>query len=138
MARPTGSRTQEQHIAERDLLGTYLAEIGRVPLLTAEEEVELAKRIEAGLFAEQLLDSGGTEPRIGDAADEELEGEALLVPAMREGEVVLRESLEEIRERPATQIAALPGRLRRPVAGEAAEPHPVSYSERLRAAAERR
>jgi RNA polymerase primary sigma factor len=73
MARPTGSRTQEQHVADRDLLGTYLAEIGRVPLLTAEEEVELAKRIEAGLFAEQLLDSGGSEPRIGDAADEELE-----------------------------------------------------------------
>ncbi|MBB6351935.1 sigma-70 family RNA polymerase sigma factor [Nonomuraea muscovyensis] len=73
MARPTGSRAQEQHVAERDLLGTYLAEIGRVPLLTAEEEVELAKRIEAGLFAEQLLDRGGSEPRFGDAADEELE-----------------------------------------------------------------
>jgi RNA polymerase primary sigma factor len=42
-------------------------------LLTAEQEVELAKRIEAGLFAEQLLDSGGSEPRMGDAADEELE-----------------------------------------------------------------
>jgi RNA polymerase sigma factor (sigma-70 family) len=77
MARPTGSRTQEQHVADRDLLGTYLAEIGRVPLLTAEEEVELAKRIEAGLFAEQLLDSGGSEPRIGDAADEELERVAI-------------------------------------------------------------
>ena len=72
------------------------------------------------------------------AADEELEGEALLVPAMREGEVVLRESLERIRERSAAQIAALPERLRRPVAGEATEPYPVSYSERLRAAAERR
>jgi RNA polymerase sigma factor (sigma-70 family) len=71
MARPTGSRTQE--VADRDLLGTYLAEIGRVPLLTADEEVELAKRIEAGLFAEHLLDSGGTEPRVGDCADEELE-----------------------------------------------------------------
>jgi RNA polymerase sigma factor (sigma-70 family) len=73
MARPTGSRAQEQAVADRDLLGTYLAEIGRVPLLTAEQEVELAKRIEAGLFAEVLLDSGGSEPRIGDVADEELE-----------------------------------------------------------------
>src|SRR5690348_11788731 len=60
----TGNRTQEQHISDRDLLGTYLAEIGRVPLLTAEQEVELAKRIEAGLFAEQLLDSGRPEPKI--------------------------------------------------------------------------
>ena len=52
------------------------------------------------------------------AADEELEGEALLVPAMRDGEVVRRESLEEIRERSAAQLAALPERLRRPGAGE--------------------
>ena len=73
MARPTGNRTQDQHVSDRDLLGTYLAEIGRVPLLTAEEEVELAKRIEAGLFAEQLLDGGSAEPRVADAADEELE-----------------------------------------------------------------
>jgi nicotinate phosphoribosyltransferase len=72
------------------------------------------------------------------AADEELDGEPLLVPAMREGEVVLRESLEEIRERSASQIATLPERLRRPAAGNATEPHPVSYSERLRAASERR
>jgi nicotinate phosphoribosyltransferase len=66
------------------------------------------------------------------AADEEPEGEALLVPAMRDGEVVRRESLEEIRERSAAQVTALPERLRRPVAGETVEPHPVSYSERLR------
>jgi nicotinate phosphoribosyltransferase len=68
------------------------------------------------------------------AADEELEGEALLVPAMRNGELVRRESLEEIRERSTAQLTALPERLRRPVAGETVEPHPVSYSERLRAA----
>jgi nicotinate phosphoribosyltransferase len=76
------------------------------------------------------------------AADEELEGEPLLVPAMRQGEVVLRESLEEIRQRSASQIAALPERLRRPAAEQVpgrspdrdAEPHPVSYSERFRGA----
>jgi hypothetical protein len=49
----------------------------------------------------------------------------------------LRESLEEIRERSAAQIAALPERLRRPFGSETTEPYPVSYSKRLRAAAER-
>ncbi|HEY3734551.1 MAG TPA: RNA polymerase sigma factor RpoD [Streptosporangiaceae bacterium] len=38
-----------------DLVRIYLREIGRVPLLTAEDEVELAKAIEAGLFAEEKL-----------------------------------------------------------------------------------
>jgi RNA polymerase primary sigma factor len=38
-----------------DLVRIYLREIGRVPLLTAQDEVELAKAIEAGLFAEEKL-----------------------------------------------------------------------------------
>jgi RNA polymerase primary sigma factor len=37
------------------LVRIYLREIGRVPLLTAEDEVELAKSIEAGLFADEKL-----------------------------------------------------------------------------------
>ncbi|MEU9335806.1 RNA polymerase sigma factor [Streptomyces sp. NPDC048290] len=41
-----------------DLFRQYLREIGRIPLLTAAEEVELARRVEAGLFAEERL--GGT------------------------------------------------------------------------------
>jgi RNA polymerase primary sigma factor len=41
-----------------DLVRIYLREIGRVPLLTAEDEVELAKAIEAGLYAEEKLNSG--------------------------------------------------------------------------------
>jgi RNA polymerase primary sigma factor len=41
--------------ATSDLVRIYLREIGRVPLLTAEDEVELAKSIEAGLFAEEKL-----------------------------------------------------------------------------------
>ncbi len=40
-----------------DLFRQYLREIGRIPLLTAEEEVELARRVEAGLFAEERLNS---------------------------------------------------------------------------------
>ncbi len=38
-----------------DLVGQYLKQIGSTPLLTAEEEVELAKRIEAGVYAAELL-----------------------------------------------------------------------------------
>ncbi|MFJ8041445.1 RNA polymerase sigma factor [Kitasatospora sp. NPDC096147] len=44
-----------------DLLRQYLREIGRIRLLTAVEEVELARQIEAGLFAEQALQRGGLE-----------------------------------------------------------------------------
>jgi RNA polymerase sigma factor (sigma-70 family) len=40
-----------------DLVRVYLNEIGKVALLTAADEVELAKRIEAGLYAEHLLNS---------------------------------------------------------------------------------
>jgi RNA polymerase primary sigma factor len=49
--------------ATSDLVRIYLREIGRVPLLTAEDEVELAKTIEAGLFAEEKL--GGGFPMLG-------------------------------------------------------------------------
>jgi RNA polymerase primary sigma factor len=41
-----------------DLVRIYLREIGRVPLLTAQDEVELAKSIEAGLFAEETIRVG--------------------------------------------------------------------------------
>jgi RNA polymerase primary sigma factor len=45
-----------------DLVRIYLREIGRVPLLTAQDEVDLAKAIEAGLFAEEKLQGGCPEP----------------------------------------------------------------------------
>jgi RNA polymerase sigma factor (sigma-70 family) len=41
---------------ERDLVGVYLHEISRTPLLDAAAEVDLAKAIEAGLYAEYLLE----------------------------------------------------------------------------------
>ncbi|WP_089323876.1 RNA polymerase sigma factor RpoD [Actinomadura meyerae] len=53
------TRAEEGDLGKRaptsDLVRIYLREIGRVPLLTAEEEVELAKSIEAGLFAEEKM-----------------------------------------------------------------------------------
>jgi RNA polymerase nonessential primary-like sigma factor len=45
----------DEAAASADLVRVYLNEIGKVPLLTAADEVELAKRIEAGLYAEHLL-----------------------------------------------------------------------------------
>ena len=45
--------------ATADPVKDYLKQIGKVPLLNAEQEVELAKRIEAGLFAEEKLAKHG-------------------------------------------------------------------------------
>jgi RNA polymerase primary sigma factor len=45
--------------ATADPVKDYLKQIGKVPLLNAEQEVELAKRIEAGLFAEEKLAEAG-------------------------------------------------------------------------------
>jgi len=45
-----------------DLVRVYLREIGRVPLLTAAQEVELARRVEAGVFAAERLGQDGDLP----------------------------------------------------------------------------
>ena len=51
--------------ATADPVKDYLKQIGKVALLNAEQEVELAKRIEAGLFAEEKLNAGITiEPKM--------------------------------------------------------------------------
>ncbi|NLX09684.1 MAG: sigma-70 family RNA polymerase sigma factor [Chloroflexi bacterium] len=61
----------QQALETDDVVGLYLKEAGRVPLLTAEEEVMLAKRMEAGeLAAEQLREYRGDLP---DETIEELE-----------------------------------------------------------------
>ncbi len=44
--------------ATADPVKDYLKQIGKVALLNAEQEVELAKRIEAGLFSEEKINSG--------------------------------------------------------------------------------
>jgi RNA polymerase primary sigma factor len=56
-----------------DSVHTYLKSIGRRNLLTAEEEVDLAKRIEAGLFAEYKLE---TEPKLSARSRADLEAVA--------------------------------------------------------------
>jgi RNA polymerase primary sigma factor len=60
----------DQTSAMGDSVHTYLKSIGRTSLLTAEQEVNLAKRIEAGLFAEHKL---ATEPDLSEAYRRDLE-----------------------------------------------------------------
>jgi RNA polymerase primary sigma factor/RNA polymerase nonessential primary-like sigma factor len=55
---------------EIDLVRRYLGEIGMVPLLTAAQEVELAKRIEAGVYAAELLRAADTGPWCRDELEE--------------------------------------------------------------------
>jgi len=56
---------------ERDLVGVYLHEISKTPLLDAAQEVALSKAVEAGLYAEHLLDNDAELPE--GATREELE-----------------------------------------------------------------
>jgi RNA polymerase primary sigma factor/RNA polymerase nonessential primary-like sigma factor len=63
--------------ASMDLVRTYLNGIGRTKLLTAAQEVDLAQRIEAGLFAQARLDGfDGAEP-----ADRELRADLRTIAA---------------------------------------------------------
>ncbi|MGZ6839401.1 MAG: RNA polymerase sigma factor RpoD [Frankiaceae bacterium] len=67
-------RREEEDLARgtatSDPVRMYLKEIGRVPLLTAADEVDLAKAVEAGLFAAQKL---ATSPPLPDRLRRELE-----------------------------------------------------------------
>ena len=49
------ARKDAELTASADSVRAYLKQIGKVPLLNAEQEVELAKRIEAGLYAAERL-----------------------------------------------------------------------------------
>src|ERR1700710_256943 len=69
-----------------DPVRMYLKEIGKVPLLTAEEEVDLAKRIEAGLFASEKL--AGTTKKL----DPKLRRELDLIE--RDGQIAKRKLVE--------------------------------------------
>ena len=56
--RDRGRRSGNNNNPSADLVRVYLNGIGKIALLSAEEEVELSKRIEAGVYAEHLLVSG--------------------------------------------------------------------------------
>jgi len=78
----------DQVAEERDLVGVYLHEISRTPLLDAAQEVDLAKAIEAGLYAEYLLDD---EVDTDKATETELRG--LVIAGERAKDLFIRANL---------------------------------------------
>jgi nicotinate phosphoribosyltransferase len=69
------------------------------------------------------------------AVEEELGGESLLRSAMRGGEIVAAEPLDQMRERAEENLCALPASLRRAEAGDEVAPYPVELSPELSALA---
>ncbi|WP_326650566.1 MULTISPECIES: sigma-70 family RNA polymerase sigma factor [unclassified Streptomyces] len=89
-ARASSVRAVGGEIADRDLVGMYLDEIARTPLLDAAKEVELSQTIEAGVYARQILDKE-VDSDAGGAAREELE--ALVAEGERAKDIFIRSNL---------------------------------------------
>ena len=88
MANATATRENSDLDAQSpaaDLVRVYLNGIGKTALLNAADEVELAKRIEAGLYAQHML---ATRRRLGEARKREL------AAVVRDGESARRHLLE--------------------------------------------
>jgi nicotinate phosphoribosyltransferase len=90
---------------------------------TLPDAKQVFRRFDEGTMVEDVV---GT-------ADEQLDGEPLLVPAMRNGEIVHAETLEELQERTRRSIESLPDVLRSP--GEKPR-YLVRHSEALTEAAQ--
>ncbi|MFG2095377.1 RNA polymerase sigma factor RpoD/SigA [Streptomyces sp. NPDC048612] len=78
-------------IADRDLVGMYLDEIARTPLLDAAKEVELSQTIEAGVYARQILDGEVTDGNAAGADREELA--ALVEESDKAKDIFIRSNL---------------------------------------------
>nr|NLI51248.1 sigma-70 family RNA polymerase sigma factor [Propionibacterium sp.] len=85
---PNAHRTRANDgIDGKDAVGLYLDGIAKTPLLTAEEEVQLARDIEAGLFAQAILDGTVTDSERGPGSVQATRAE--LAELARIGELAL-------------------------------------------------
>jgi RNA polymerase sigma factor (sigma-70 family) len=80
----------EEEVATPDLVRLYLDEIGRAPLLDAATEVDLAQRIEAGLYARHLLDQLGHRRAVKLQAARKVASSAELARLADDGETAKR------------------------------------------------
>jgi RNA polymerase primary sigma factor len=89
----SGDRAAHGEMADRDLVGMYLDEIARTPLLDAAQEVELSRAIEAGVYAEQLLAGEDLGPQAAGAGAAREELEAVAAEGARAKDVFIRSNL---------------------------------------------
>ncbi|WP_411106772.1 RNA polymerase sigma factor RpoD/SigA [Streptomyces sp. cmx-4-9] len=89
----SSARSVGGEIADRDLVGMYLDEIARTPLLDAAKEVELSQIIEAGVYARQLLDGAAVREDAEGPSPAREELEALAAEGERAKEVFIRSNL---------------------------------------------
>jgi RNA polymerase primary sigma factor/RNA polymerase nonessential primary-like sigma factor len=78
---------------EADLVRRYLDQVAHTALLTAADEVELAKRIEAGLYAHQLLTQAAKDPGVDPGVDPVRELEAIAYDGQLAKEHMIRANL---------------------------------------------
>jgi RNA polymerase nonessential primary-like sigma factor len=103
------TRRRAERVVEPDAVRRYLDDIGRIPLLTAPQEVRLAKCIEVGVYAEELLrraDAGESA-----AAVDRTDLEALAAEGARARDQMIRANLRLVvaaaRRRRATGLELL-------------------------------
>jgi RNA polymerase primary sigma factor len=89
----SGERAAHGEMADRDLVGMYLDEIARTPLLDAAQEVELSRAVEAGVYAEQLLTGEGLGPQTAGVAATREELEAIAAHGARAKDIFIRSNL---------------------------------------------
>ncbi|WKX72193.1 RNA polymerase sigma factor RpoD/SigA [Streptomyces sp. XD-27] len=85
-------RAASGEIADRDLVGMYLDEIARTPLLDAAREVELSQVIESGVYAQQILDGEISDSDAAAGASRE-ELEAIAAEGARAKDIFIRSNL---------------------------------------------